>query len=119
PEDYEKLMATMKAGFISQGKEGIVKARAVEDRLMRDTWQMDGYDLLPKLQTLSIPTLVISGDHDLFPGEIAEHIARAIPNAQLVTLRNCGHFTYLECAGDVRSAFDGFFRRTRRLARPH
>jgi len=36
-------MATMKAGFISQGKEGIVKARAVEDRLMRDTWQVDGY----------------------------------------------------------------------------
>ena len=43
-------MATMKAGFISQGKEGIVKARAVEDRLMRDTWEMDGYDLLPKLR---------------------------------------------------------------------
>jgi proline iminopeptidase len=97
PEDYEKLMATMKAAFITQGKQGIVKARAVEDRLMHDTWQVDGYDLLPKLQTLSIPTLVISGDHDFIPGEIAAHIARAIPNAQLVTLRNCGHFAYLEC----------------------
>ncbi len=38
PQDYEKLMATMTAGFFSQGKEGIVKARAVESRLMRDTW---------------------------------------------------------------------------------
>ena len=112
PEDYEKLMATMKAGFISQGKEGIVKARAVEDRLMRDTWQADGYDLLPKLRNLSIPTLVISGDHDFIPGEIAVHIARAIPNARLVTLRNCGHFAYLECPGDVRNAFDDFFRGT-------
>lgn len=119
PEDYEKLMATMKAGFISQGKEGIVKARAVEDRLMRDTWQVDGYDLLPKLQTLSIPTLVISGDHDFIPGEIAAHIARALPNAQLVTLKNCGHFAYLECAGDVRNAFNDFFRRTRATGRPH
>ena len=36
-------MATMKAAFVRQGKEGIVKARAVEDRLMRDTWQMDSY----------------------------------------------------------------------------
>src|SRR5712692_5578357 len=106
PEDYEKLMATMKAGFLSQGKEGIVKARAVEDRLMRDTWQADGYDLLPKLRNLSIPTLVISGDHDFFPGEIAGHIARAIPNARLVTIRNCGHFAYLECAGDVRRTFE-------------
>src|SRR6266851_7808057 len=110
PEDYEKLMATMKAGFISQGKEGIVKARAVEDRLMRDIWQLDGYDLPPKLQTLRIPTLVIFGDHDFIPGEIAAHIARALPNAQLVTLRNCGHFTYLECPGDVRNALNDFFR---------
>jgi proline iminopeptidase len=110
PEDYEKLMATMKAGFTSQGKEGIVKARAVEDRLMRDTWEVDGYDLLPKLRKLSTPTLVIAGDHDFIPGEIAVHIARAIPNARLVTIRNCGHFAYLECAGDVRRALNDFFR---------
>jgi proline iminopeptidase len=88
PEDYEKLMATMKAGFIRQGKEGIVRARAIEDRRMRDSWEMDGYDLLPKLRALTIPTLVIYGDHDFIPGEIAMHIARAIPHAQLVTLKN-------------------------------
>jgi proline iminopeptidase len=117
PEDYEKLMATMKAGFISQGKEGIVKARAVENRLMRDTWQVDGYDLLPRLRRLNIPTLVISGDHDFIPGAIAEHIARAIPNARLVMLKNCGHFIYLECAGGVRNAFDDFFRPTRAAER--
>jgi proline iminopeptidase len=119
PEDYEKLMATMKAAFVRQGKEGIVKARAVEDRLMRDTWHVDSYDVLPKLQTLSIPTLVIWGDHDFFPIEIAAHIARAIPNAQLVTLKDCGHFAYLECPGDVRNAFNDFFRRTRAAVRPH
>lgn len=117
-EDYEKLMATMKAAFVAQGKEGIVKARAVEDRLMRDTWQKDGYDLLPRLRSLSIPTLVLYGDHDFIPGEIAAHIAQATPNAQMVTLRNCGHFAYLECAGDVRAALDDFFRRTGTKERP-
>jgi proline iminopeptidase len=119
PEDYEKLMATMKAAIVRQGKEGIVKARAVEDRLMRDTWQVDSYDLLPKLQTLSIPTLVIWGDHDFFPREIAAHIARAIPNAQLVTLKDCGHFAYMECPAEVRNAFNNFFRRRRATGRPH
>jgi proline iminopeptidase len=119
PDDYEKLMATMKAGFTSQGKEGIVKARAVEDRLMRDTWEVDGYDLLPKLGTLSIPTLIISGDHDFIPAEISVHIARAIPKAHLVTLRDCGHFAYLECPADVRKAFKDFFRRTPTTRRPH
>ena len=118
PQDYEKLMARMKVGFISQGKEGIVKARAVEDRLMADTWKVDGYDLLPKLQKLSIPTLVIFGDHDFIPGAIAQHIAEAIPTARLVTLKNCGHFAYLECAGGVRKAFGDFFRRTQSSRRP-
>lgn len=88
-----------------------MKVRAVEDRLMADTWELDGYDLLPKLRDLGIPTLVIFGDHDFIPGAIAQHIAGAIPNARLVTLRNCGHFAYLECAGDVRDAFGDFFRR--------
>jgi proline iminopeptidase len=109
-QDYEKLMATMKAGFISQGKDGIVKARAVEERLMQDTWELKGYDLMPKLAALRMPALVIWGDHDFIPVEIATHIARAIPGARLVTLKDCGHFAYLECPSDVRTAFDDFFR---------
>ena len=116
-EDYEKLMARMKAGFISQGREGIVKARAAEDQLMRDSWQVPGYDLLPKLRGLSIPTLVITGDQDFIPVEVAERIARAIPGATFVTIRDCGHFTYLECADDVRSAVDDFIRRTGQKSR--
>jgi proline iminopeptidase len=118
PDDYERLMATMHVRFMSQGKEGIVKARAIENRLMHDTWLVDGYDLLPKLQTLSIPSLVISGDHDFIPGEIAAHIAQAIPNARLVTLGNCGHFAYLECPDDVRKAFNDFFKLTGTTGRP-
>jgi len=112
PEDYERLMATMKAAFVRQGKDGIVKARAVEDHLMRDTWQAASYDLLPRLRTLRIPTLVIAGDRDFIPVEIAAHIAAAIPGARLVTLENCGHFSYLECPTDVRTAVDHFFRQT-------
>ena len=111
PQDYEKLMATMKAAFVRQGKGGIIKARAVEDRLMRETWEVESYDLHPKLRALKIPTLVIVGDHDFFPVAIAEHIAQAIPNARLVTIKDCGHFAYLECGGEVRAAMDGFFRK--------
>jgi proline iminopeptidase len=114
PGDYERLMATMKAAFVRQGKEGIVKARAIEDRLYRDTWQGAGYDLLPSLQRLRIPTLVITADHDFIPVAVAEHIAGAIPSASLVKLRDCGHFTYLECPAGVREALDDFFRAAER-----
>ncbi len=111
-EDYERMMATMKAGFISQGKEGILKARTVEDQLMRDTWQLAAYDLLPKLDSLRVPTLVIAGDHD-FMVVAAERIARAIPGAELVTIKDCGHFAFLECPDEVRHAFNELFRRPR------
>lgn len=117
PEDYEKLMARMQAAFYDQGKEGIVKARAVEDQLKRDTWDVPGYDLLPKLRSLRVPTLVIAGDHDFIPIEVAEHIAHAIPNATLVTIKNCGHFGYLECPAEVRKALNDFFLRSRTAPR--
>jgi proline iminopeptidase len=107
-EDYERLMTAMKAAFVAQGKDGIVKARVAEDRLYHDTWDVPGYDLLPKLRSLKVPTLVITADHDFIPVETAAHIAQAIPGARLVTLQNCGHFSYMECPGEVRKAFDDF-----------
>jgi len=113
PEDYEKMMARMRAGFLCQGKDGILKARAVEDQLMRDTWEVAGYDLLPKLAQLAVPTLVIAGDHDFMVGA-AERIAGAIPKAELVTIKGCGHFAFLEDAGGVRKALDSFFGKPRR-----
>jgi proline iminopeptidase len=110
-EDYEKLMTIMRAGFKSQGAAGIVKARAVEDRLMLDTWAIPAYDLIPKLRSMRIPTLVIAGDHDFFPDEVAGHIAQAIPNARLVTMKDCGHFAYLECPDGVRTVLVDSFKK--------
>jgi proline iminopeptidase len=112
-EDYEKLMASMRAAFLRQGNDGIVKARAVEDRLMQDTWEKPDYDLLPRLRTLKVPTLVIWGDADFIPLEISEHIARAIPNAQLNAIEGCGHFAYMECGEEARSRVDDFFQSTK------
>jgi proline iminopeptidase len=110
-EDYERLMAAMKAGFFSQGSKGILEARAIEDRLMKETWEVPGYDLMPRLASLNIPTLVVWGDHDFVPVEIATHIAQSIPHGEMVTLTGCGHFAYLECASDVRRVVKEFFSR--------
>jgi proline iminopeptidase len=108
-EEYEKLMIRMQARFIEQGKEGILKSRAVEDRLVNETWgSPNGYDLHPKLKNLNVPTLIITGDHDFFPFA-AEHIAQAIPRARLITLKDCGHFPYLECPAPLREQIDAFF----------
>jgi len=116
PEDYERLMAIMKPSFTTS--DAILKARHVEDRLMADTWSLDGYDALPKLRSLDIPTLVIYGDHDFIPSFVAEHIAEALPAARLVTMKECGHFAYLECPEPVRKEIDAFFRKPASPAPP-
>jgi proline iminopeptidase len=115
-EDFEKVIARLRASF---SKEGILKARAIERRLINDTWSSPEYDLLPKLKSLEIPTLVICGDHDFIPSATAEHITLAIPNAQMVTLKDCGHFSYLECPAAVREQIDAFFRGKMSAARLH
>ena len=94
PEHLERVIAGLRASFT---REGILKARAIEDRLMDETWLGSEYDLLPGLSRLSIPTLVIHGDHDFLPVECAEHITAAIAGARLAVLKDCGHFPYLEC----------------------
>ncbi len=108
-EDYEKIILRMQARFIDEGKEGILQSRAVEDRLVNETWASpNGYDLHPRLKALNIPALVITGDHDFFPFA-AGHIAQAIPGARLATLKDCGHFSYLECPAPLRQQIDSFF----------
>jgi proline iminopeptidase len=58
--------------------------------------------------------LVIAGDNDFFPLDVASHIADALPNAKMVTMKECGHFAFLECPGEVRTALVDFFKSPRR-----
>ena len=113
-QDFDKLIARMRSSFT---KEGVLKARAVEARLMNETWSSPDYNLLPKLKSLKIPTLVIYGDHDFIPAATAEHIAEAIPTAHMVTLKKCGHFSYMECPIAVREQIDSFFHSDIKSAR--
>jgi len=107
PQEYEKFIARLSASFT---REGVLKARAVEDRLMNDTWAKPDYNLLPRLKHLKMPALVIYGDHEFIPSGTAEHIAHALPNAKMVTLKSCGHFPYMECPVDLRKEIDAFLR---------
>ena len=64
----------------------------------------EDFDLFPQLERLRVPSLVIHGDHDLIPLELARHIATAIPDARLEIVAECGHFAYLEQPEVVRLA---------------
>ena len=108
PEHYEKLMLRMTDAFRSQGAAGILKARAVEDQLMRDTWERADYNLLPSLADLRVPALIVTGENDSIPVEVSRHIADALPRSTLIVLEGCGHFAYLERPAAVRGALNDF-----------
>lgn len=92
--------------------EAILSGREVEDRLLDEMNFANSPDLLPRLRDLPVPTLVVHGDYDVIPPEVAAHIAETVPDGRFVLLPDCGHFSYLESPSEVRKAIDAFFKQT-------
>jgi proline iminopeptidase len=116
PAALDRMLARMRAGSTA---DGIVAARAIEHALYAQTWSREDYDLVPQLRRLRVPALVIHGDHDLIPLDVARPIAAALPVARLVVAPECGHFAYLEQPDLVGRLIDEFLaadptERTRR-----
>lgn len=100
-QDLARVVGGLRVSF---SPTGIVAARAIEESLYAQTWSREDYDLIPHLRELRIPTIVIHGDHDVVPLNIARQVASAIPGARLAVLASCGHFAYLEQPQPVRIA---------------
>ena len=93
PAHLETLVARLRSNFT---EEGVLLARTVGQRLVDESVGSPGYDLLPRLRRLDVPTLMFHGEHDFIPLELVAPIADAIPGARLSVLAGCGHFPYLE-----------------------
>src|SRR5262249_62202886 len=66
------------------------------------------------LSEISVPTLVVVGEHDaISPPAEAETMAKAIPGARLVTVPAAGHLTPMESPAAVASALGDFFSESR------
>ncbi|QEC55782.1 alpha/beta fold hydrolase [Flavisolibacter ginsenosidimutans] len=66
---------------------------------------------LESLHTISVPTLVIGGDHDVIKPEHTLLIAQNIPNSYLWILPNSGHSTPLVYKDEFNQKIDDFFNR--------
>lgn len=69
------------------------------------------YDLYPELASIKAPTLVLHGDYDPIPKELAEHIAKTLPNGHYVEIERCGHFPYAEKPDETFNALNTFLKR--------
>ena len=74
-----------------------------------NTVEFPTFDLRPELRKLKIPALVVAGEDDFICGPAcAEAIIGALPDAQLVTIPDSGHFVYIEQPEAFRAALVEF-----------
>ncbi|MEP6884618.1 MAG: proline iminopeptidase-family hydrolase [Gammaproteobacteria bacterium] len=69
-----------------------------------------GFDFIPSLKNLSVPTLVIYGDHDLVTPATAEQTHAALAGSQLVEVAQSGHQTFVDQPDVFMDAVETFLR---------
>ena len=67
--------------------------------------------LLSQLQTISCPSLIIGGDHDVIKEEHTMLIYKNIPKAYLWILPNSGHSTPVAYKEEFNKTVDEFFKK--------
>ena len=84
----------------------------VVGRVQQSVWASLGdFDLLPSLQQMKIPTLIVHGRQDPIPLASSEAAASAM-GARLVVLEDCGHVPYVEQAPSLFDAMRQFLTTT-------
>lgn len=72
-----------------------------------------GIEVEASLGGIRAPVLVISAEHDrVAVPEAGWEIAEAVPNGELVLMKNAGHMMFVEKPEAVRKAIEDFFDRT-------
>jgi proline iminopeptidase len=57
---------------------------------------LTGFDFVPELRRLSLPTLIIAGDHDLPSAATLQETHAAISGSQLEIMKHSGHMTFVD-----------------------
>lgn len=69
------------------------------------------HDAAGVLASIAVPTLVITGDRDLFtPRALAQQMARQIPSAEILVVRGGTHYTAVEYPELVSLRIERFYR---------
>lgn len=84
----------------------------VTGRVQQSTWDSLGdFDLLPQLESVRVPTLIVHGWQDPIPVDSSIAAARAM-RARLVVLESSGHVPYVEQPDALFATIEQFLRDT-------
>jgi pimeloyl-ACP methyl ester carboxylesterase len=105
-------------GFIQEYIAKSIEHPAPAHAMMRQGQALMGFNTYERLPEIKAPTLVITGDADMFgPAENSNIMASRIPGAELVILKNMGHGFMFEAEDESNRIMLDFLRRHRSLVK--
>jgi pimeloyl-ACP methyl ester carboxylesterase len=107
--DQSKVTPEILAGY---------KKPTEADNWDRALWEVTAANhpvrLVRELSSLSMPSLVITGEHDrLVPSLLSMRVAKELPDARLVAIPDCGHVPQEECPEQFLKAATEFLTELR------
>ena len=108
PELVEWMMSPASSALLRED----VTADVLSTRpatFLADFRACNGFDVMPRLGQIGVPTLVVNGDDDrLTPLKYGEYLATNIPGAVLKIIHGAGHLAMLEKASEVNAVIGAF-----------
>jgi pimeloyl-ACP methyl ester carboxylesterase len=84
------------------------------DLYLQTLRELGDHDATHVLETISVPTLVITGDRDSFtPRQLAQQMARRIPGGEILIVRGATHYAAIEYPELINLRIEKFFREHR------
>jgi proline iminopeptidase len=114
PEAYRQrtFELSVAAYFADPARASDLTPFRVTGRVQQSTWDSLGdFDLLPQLESIRVPTLIVHGWEDPIPVDSSIAAARAM-RARLVVLESSGHVPYVEQPGALFATIEQFLRDT-------
>jgi pimeloyl-ACP methyl ester carboxylesterase len=79
------------------------------DLLLKDFTACDSFDMMDKLGTITVPTLIVCGKQDrLTPAKFSEFMHQKLFNSEIVLFDKCGHMAMLEKSSEFNLCVSSF-----------
>lgn len=115
PDAYrQRAFELSVAGYFADPRRAVnLTPFRVVGKVQQSVWEsLAQYDLIPDLDTVRCPTLLVHGRQDPIPLQSSELAARQL-GARLVVLDDCGHVPYVEQPDGLFAAALGWLDETR------
>ncbi len=88
--------------------ENTAKNMLMINQLSRQIFfKYDIFDLLPRIEC---PTLIIHGLEDFIPMESSKRIQKSIRDSELIILKNCAHYPFIETPDQLFPLLEDFYK---------